>query len=237
MTAEQGKPLAESRGEIAYGASFIEFFAEEGKRIYGETIPSPWPNARMVVIKQPIGVVAAITPWNFPNAMITRKAGPALAAGCAFVVQAGGRNAAFGAGAGRTRRARGHPAGRLLGDHRLGARDRRGDDGEPDRARPHLHRLDRGRPGADGAMRADHQEARARARRQRAVHRVRRRRSRRRGPGRDGLEIPQRRPDLRLRQPPAGAGRRLRRLRREARRGGRSSRSATASRPASPPAR
>ena len=85
MTAEQGKPLAESRGEVAYGASFIEFFAEEGKRIYGETIPSPWPNARMIVIKQPVGVVAAITPWNFPNAMITRKAGPALAAGCAFV--------------------------------------------------------------------------------------------------------------------------------------------------------
>jgi succinate-semialdehyde dehydrogenase/glutarate-semialdehyde dehydrogenase len=85
MTAEQGKPLAESRGEIAYGASFIEFFAEEAKRIYGETIPSPWPNARMVVIKQALGVVAAITPWNFPNAMITRKAGPALAAGCAFV--------------------------------------------------------------------------------------------------------------------------------------------------------
>ena len=85
MTAEQGKPLAESRGEIAYGASFIEFFAEEAKRIYGETIPSPWPTSRMVVIKQPLGVVAAITPWNFPNAMITRKAGPALAAGCAFV--------------------------------------------------------------------------------------------------------------------------------------------------------
>jgi succinate-semialdehyde dehydrogenase/glutarate-semialdehyde dehydrogenase len=87
MTAEQGKPLAESRGEIAYGASFIEFFAEEGKRIYGETIPSPWPNGRMLVIKQPVGVVAAITPWNFPNAMITRKAGPALAAGCTFVVK------------------------------------------------------------------------------------------------------------------------------------------------------
>jgi succinate-semialdehyde dehydrogenase/glutarate-semialdehyde dehydrogenase len=85
MTAEQGKPLVESRGEIAYGASFIEFFAEEARRIYGETIPSPWPNGRIVVIKQPVGVVAAITPWNFPNAMITRKAGPALAAGCAFV--------------------------------------------------------------------------------------------------------------------------------------------------------
>jgi succinate-semialdehyde dehydrogenase/glutarate-semialdehyde dehydrogenase len=77
--------LAESRGEIAYGASFIEFFAEEARRIYGETIPSPFANGRMVVIKQPVGVVAAITPWNFPNAMITRKAGPALAAGCAFV--------------------------------------------------------------------------------------------------------------------------------------------------------
>jgi succinate-semialdehyde dehydrogenase / glutarate-semialdehyde dehydrogenase len=85
MTAEQGKPLAESRGEIAYGASFIEFFAEEARRIYGETIPSPFANGRMVVIKQPVGVVAAITPWNFPNAMITRKAGPALAAGCTFV--------------------------------------------------------------------------------------------------------------------------------------------------------
>ncbi len=85
MTAEQGKPLTESRGEIAYGASFIEFFAEEARRIYGETIPSPFVNGRMVVIKQPVGVVAAITPWNFPNAMITRKAGPALAAGCAFV--------------------------------------------------------------------------------------------------------------------------------------------------------
>ncbi|MBG1232104.1 NAD-dependent succinate-semialdehyde dehydrogenase [Aestuariivirga litoralis] len=85
MTAEQGKPLAESRGEIAYGASFIEFFAEEAKRVYGETIPVPMANSRAVVIKQPVGVVAAITPWNFPNAMITRKAGPALAAGCAFV--------------------------------------------------------------------------------------------------------------------------------------------------------
>ncbi len=85
MTAEQGKPLAESRGEIGYGSSFIEFFAEEAKRVYGETIPVPWPNSRAVIIKQPVGVVAAITPWNFPNAMITRKAGPALAAGCAFV--------------------------------------------------------------------------------------------------------------------------------------------------------
>ena len=87
MTIEQGKPIAESRGEIAYGASFIEWFAEEGKRIYGDTIPSHAPDKRIVVIKQPIGVCAAITPWNFPNAMITRKAGPALAAGCTMVIK------------------------------------------------------------------------------------------------------------------------------------------------------
>ncbi|MEN9784305.1 MAG: NAD-dependent succinate-semialdehyde dehydrogenase, partial [Pseudomonadota bacterium] len=87
MTVEQGKPIAESRGEIAYGASFIEWFAEEGKRIYGDTIPTHAPDKRIVVIKQPIGVCAAITPWNFPNAMITRKAGPALAAGCTMVIK------------------------------------------------------------------------------------------------------------------------------------------------------
>ena len=87
MTAEQGKPLAESKGEIVYAASFIEWFAEEGKRIYGDTMPSPWPDRRIVVTKEPIGVCAAITPWNFPAAMITRKVGPALAAGCPMVVK------------------------------------------------------------------------------------------------------------------------------------------------------
>jgi succinate-semialdehyde dehydrogenase/glutarate-semialdehyde dehydrogenase len=87
MTVEQGKPLAESRGEIAYGASFIEWFAEEGKRVYGDTIPAQSPDKRIVVIKQPVGVCAAVTPWNFPNAMITRKAGPALAAGCTMVIK------------------------------------------------------------------------------------------------------------------------------------------------------
>ena len=85
MTVEQGKPLAEAKGEIAYGASFIEWFAEEGKRIYGDIIPQHQPDKRIVVIKQPIGVCAAVTPWNFPNAMITRKAGPALAAGCTMI--------------------------------------------------------------------------------------------------------------------------------------------------------
>ncbi|WP_119304652.1 NADP-dependent succinate-semialdehyde dehydrogenase [Dongia deserti] len=87
MTAEQGKPMAESKGEIAYAASFIEWFAEEGKRTYGDVIPAHQPDKRIVVTKEPVGVVAAITPWNFPSAMITRKAGPALAAGCPIVLK------------------------------------------------------------------------------------------------------------------------------------------------------
>ena len=87
MTAEQGKPLAEAKGEVAYAASFIEWFAEEAKRVYGDTIPSPWKDRRLVVIKQPIGVCAAITPWNFPAAMIGRKAGPALASGCTMLAK------------------------------------------------------------------------------------------------------------------------------------------------------
>ena len=87
MTAEQGKPLTESRGEVAYGASFVEWFGEEAKRIYGETVPGHMPDKRITVIKQPIGVAAGITPWNFPNAMIARKVAPALAAGCAFVAR------------------------------------------------------------------------------------------------------------------------------------------------------
>jgi len=91
MTAEQGKPLAESKGEVAYGASFIEWFAEEGKRVYGETIPATDPRKRYLVIKQAMGVCAAITPWNFPIAMITRKVGPALAAGCPVVVKPAGQ--------------------------------------------------------------------------------------------------------------------------------------------------
>jgi succinate-semialdehyde dehydrogenase/glutarate-semialdehyde dehydrogenase len=89
MTAEQGKPLAEARGEVVYGANFIEWFAEEAKRVYGDVIPSHKGDARILVTKEPIGVVAAITPWNFPNAMITRKCAPALAAGCTVVVKPG----------------------------------------------------------------------------------------------------------------------------------------------------
>lgn len=87
LTAEQGKPLAEARGEITYGASFVEWFAEEAKRVYGEVIPAPTADRKLLVIKQPIGVTAAITPWNFPVAMITRKAAPALAAGCSMIIK------------------------------------------------------------------------------------------------------------------------------------------------------
>jgi succinate-semialdehyde dehydrogenase/glutarate-semialdehyde dehydrogenase len=87
LTVEQGKPLAEARGEVTYGASFIEWFAEEAKRVYGETIPAPMGDRRLLVLKQPIGVTAAITPWNFPIAMITRKAAPALAAGCSMIIK------------------------------------------------------------------------------------------------------------------------------------------------------
>lgn len=87
LTLEQGKPLSEAKGEIAYGAAFIDWFAEEGKRVYGDTIPAPSGDKRIIVIKQPVGVVASITPWNFPNAMIARKAAAALSAGCTFVVR------------------------------------------------------------------------------------------------------------------------------------------------------
>ncbi len=87
MTLEQGKPLFESVGEVAYGASYLKWFAEEGKRVYGDIIPTPQTNRRGVVVKQPVGVVAAITPWNFPNAMIARKVAPALAVGCAIVLK------------------------------------------------------------------------------------------------------------------------------------------------------
>ena len=90
MTIEQGKPLVESRGEVVYAASFFEWFAEEGKRLYGDVIPTHLADRRIVVIKEPVGVCAAITPWNFPSAMITRKAGPALAAGCTIVIKPAG---------------------------------------------------------------------------------------------------------------------------------------------------
>ena len=113
MTAEQGKPLAEAKGEVAYGASFIEWFAEEGKRVYGETIPTTDNNKRYLVIKQPMGVCAAITPWNFPIAMITRKVGPALAAGCPVIVKPAGQTPLSALAIGELAQRAGLPAGVL----------------------------------------------------------------------------------------------------------------------------
>ena len=113
LTAEQGKPLAEAKGEILYGAAFVEWYAEEAKRVYGETIPANTASRRMLVLKQPIGVCAAITPWNFPMAMITRKAGPALAAGCTMVLKPASATPLLRARARGARAARGRAARRL----------------------------------------------------------------------------------------------------------------------------
>ena len=115
MTAEQGKPLAEARGEVAYGAAFIEWFAEEAKRAYGHTIPTTAASKRMMSIKQPVGVCAAITPWNFPIAMITRKVGPALAAGCTIVVKPSEETPLCALAIGRLAMEAGLPAGVLKG--------------------------------------------------------------------------------------------------------------------------
>jgi succinate-semialdehyde dehydrogenase/glutarate-semialdehyde dehydrogenase len=111
MTAEQGKPLTESTGEIAYAASFVEWFAEEGKRVYGDTIPTHQQGTRIVVVKEPVGVCAAITPWNFPSAMITRKAAPALAAGCVMLVKPAGQTPLSALALARLAERAGIPAG------------------------------------------------------------------------------------------------------------------------------
>ncbi len=187
MTAEQGKPLAESKGEIAYAASFIEWFGEEGKRIYGDTIPSHGADKRIVVTKEPIGVCAAITPWNFPAAMITRKGGPALAAGCTMVLKPATATPFSALALCELAERAGVPAGVFSCVTGGATRDRRRDDHEPDRAQADLHRLDRDRQIADGAMRRDGEEDLDGAGRQRAVHRLRRRRYRAGGQGRDRL--------------------------------------------------
>ena len=220
MTAEQGKPLAESKGEIAYAASFIEWFAEEGKRIYGDTIPQNAKGRRILVLKEPIGVFAAITPWNFPAAMITRKAGPGWAAGCTGVIRPASQTPFSALALAVLAERAGMPAGRVQRHHRAVGRDRRRTDLQPAGAQADLHRIDRGRRQAARAVRADDQEDQHGTGRQRAVHRVRRRRPRCGGGGRDGEQVPQHRPDLRLRQPHPGAGRRVRRVRRQAEGGG-----------------
>ena len=165
MTTEQGKPLAESRGEVVYGASFIEWFAEEAKRIYGDTIPQHQPDKRIVVIKQPIGVVAAITPWNFPNAMITRKCAPALAAGCPVVIKPATFTPYSALALGGSGRAGRIAQGRVQRRHRIGEGNRQRDDLEPDRAQALLHRFDGDRQAVDGAMRRHGEEGQPRTRR------------------------------------------------------------------------
>ena len=241
MTAEQGKPLAEAKGEVAYGASFLEWFAEEARRIYGETIPSTDNNKRFLVIKQPIGVCAAITPWNFPIAMITRKVAPALAAGCPVIIKPAEQTPLSALAVAELAQRAGMPAGVLniltadaqasieigkllcasdvvrhlsfTGSTEVGRILAR-------QCAPTIKKLSLELGGNA------------------PVHRLRRCRPGQRGRGRDDQQVPQRRPDLRLRQPPVRAGRHLRRLRRQARpRRPRPSRSATASRPASTRAR
>ena len=210
MTAEQGKPLAEAKGEIAYGASYVEWFGEEAKRVYGDTIPGHQDDKRIIVIKQPVGVVATITPWNFPNSMLARKMAPALAAGCAVVSKPAAETPLSAIALAKLAEMAGVPAGAVQPDpvdRRAGDRagilfQRYGQEVE-------LHRLDRRRQDPDAAGGGSDQAAEPRARRQCAVHRVRRCRSRCGGRRRADQQVPQQRPDLRLRQPALCAGGRL----------------------------
>ena len=170
MTTEQGKPLAEARAEVGYGASFIEWFAEEGKRAYGRTIPTTVASKRYLTIKQPIGVVAAIAPWNFPIAMITRKVAPALAAGCTIVVKPAAETPLCALAIAKLALDAGVPPGVLnivttKDAPAVGQGVLRRWPG----AQALLHRLDRGRQDALPAMRRHGEEAHARARRQRAA--------------------------------------------------------------------
>jgi len=203
MTAEQGKPLAESRGEIAYAASFIEWFAEEGKRAYGDVIPPTFSDRRIVVIKQPVGVVASITPWNFPAAMITRKVGPALAAGCTVVAKPATATPYSALALAELAERAGIPSGVMnIITGSAGAI------GGELTANP-IVRLHRNRQDAHEAMRRHREEGLHGTRRPRPLHRLRRRPDRRRGGRRHGVQVPQHGPDLCLRQPLPGAGRRL----------------------------
>ena len=180
LTTEQGKPMAESRAEIAYAASFLEWFAEEGKRAYGDVIPPHRADNRIVVTKEAIGVCAGITPWNFPCAMVTRKAAPALAAGCTMVLKPAEQTPLSALALCVIAEEAGLPPGVfnvITGDGE-DAPDRQGAHFQPGGAQARIHRLDRDRQAPDGAMRTDHEAHLARARRQRALHRLRRRRPR-----------------------------------------------------------
>ena len=221
MTSEQGKPLAEAAGEVEYAASFLEWFGGEAERVYGQVVPPMNSANRVLVLRQPVGVTAAITPWNFPAAMMTRKLGPAMAAGCTSIVKPASATPLTAALILRAIEDAGTPPGvvnlitsRSAGHGRRPAVLRR--------ARPQdlVHGLDRGRQGADPALGRPGQAAVARARRPRAVRDLRRRRPRRGRRRADRLEVPQRRPDVRLREPHLRAERHLRQLRQPARREG-----------------
>jgi len=175
LTMEQGKPLAEATGEIVYGASFIEWFAEEARRLYGDIVPGHQKDKRILVMKQPIGVVAAITPWNFPNAMITRKAGPAFAAGCAMVLKPASQTPFSAIAIAVLAERAGLPAG--LFSVVTGSAREIGADRQSRGTQAHLHRLDGNRRRTLQAVRADHQEAWPGTWRQCALHRFRRCRS------------------------------------------------------------
>ena len=216
LTSEQGKPLAEALGEVDIGGAYVEFFAEEARRVYGETIPTQRPDARLLAIKQPIGVCGAITPWNFPCSMITRKVSPALAAGCTVVLKpanetpltalalvALAEKAGVPKGVFNILTGNSSAIGKVLCEH------------------PAVRFV--GFTGSTEVGKILYQQAAvgvkklgARTRRQRAVRGVRRRRYRCGGRRRDRLEVPQHGPDLRLRQPPLRPGQDLRPVRREA---------------------
>src|SRR5476649_2478122 len=214
MTLEQGKPLAESLGEVAYGAAFIEWFSEQAKRVAGETLASPWRDRRLLVSKEPIGVCAAITPWNFPIAMITRKAGPALAAGCTMVLKPSEATPYCALALAALAQRAGMPPGVfnvVTGASR--------EIGAEMTANPLVRKLSfTGSTEVGRALMAQSAPTIKKLSlelRQRALHRVRRCRSGRGRGRRHRLQIPQRRSNLRVRQPLVRAGRGLRAVRRK----------------------
>ena len=192
MTAEQGKPLAEAKGEIAYGAAYVEWFGEEAKRVYGDTVPGHLEDKRIIVLKQPVGVVATITPWNFPNAMLARKVAPALAAGCAVVSKPASETPLSAIALAKLAERAGLPKGlfSVIPSTDAKAIGVEFCSNEIVRKLSFTGSTEVGRilmrQGAEQIKRLE-----PRARRQRAVHRLRRRRSRQRGRGRDGQQIPQ----------------------------------------------
>ena len=206
LTTEQGKSLAEAKGEIAISAAYVLWFAEEGRRTYGDVVPSPWADRRIITTKQPVGVIAAITPWNFPSSMLARKLGPALAAGCTAVVKPASQTPYSALAWGVLAEEAGFPKGVI--NIVTGSAGEIGDEicANPLVQQADLHRLDRSRQAADPEMRLDGEEGVDGARRQCAVPRLRRRRHRPRCGRRDRRQIPQLRPDLRLHQPLLRAG-------------------------------